>query len=294
LTAFWAPESEPGFLRILIESTNTHFPVPQTFRGPFFTVLTVVAAGSGIVVSVAANFVPWLRRRLTAVSLPLPNACLITLATPAVAFRSGLYPISERTTLFLLPLWIVVVVQLVRVLAASVRWGRRWQQPALLLIALLLAMGPVRMLRLPGSIKVQEDAAGATAYLQGKISPEDLLWIHGSAAETFSLYSEMRGWSPRDVRYSTTGWPCCPRDRAVARNASTTEAARRDFERLVPRGFQGRIWLLYTMRPEHWEWVGIDESAVVKTVLLERGCTLEAAPTFVNMGAVSALCLNGT
>jgi hypothetical protein len=48
------------------------------------------------------------------------------------------------------------------------------------------------------------------------------------------------------------------------------------------------------MRPEHWEWVGIDESAVVKTVLLERGCTLEAAPAFVNMGAVSALCLNGT
>jgi hypothetical protein len=245
------------------------------------------AAASAIALGFAANFVS----RLRAHSFPLANVCLLTVATAAVAFRIGVYPISERTTLFLLPIWIVLLLQLARMIASAMpRWSFRSQQPAVLVAVSLLAIGPARMMRLAGSIKLQEDAEGAIAHLQKSVRPGELLWVHGSAAETFSLYRKMLNWNPADVWYSSTGWPCCARNRPLARNASTAAATRADFAQVVPEDYQGRLWLLYTTRPEHWDWAGMDEPAEVKKLLQERGCTIEPALSFVNIGAVSALC----
>ncbi len=288
LQAFWAAETAPGFLRILIESTSTHL-IPVRFRSHALEFAMAAAAVSAIAACFAPNFLPRLRSR----SLPIANVCALTIATTAVAFRIGVYPISERTTLFLLPVWIVLLLQLVRVISTVLpRWSFRWQQPAFLIAALLLAVGPARMMRLPGSIKLQEDAEGAVAHLQKSVRPGELLWVHGSAAETFALYRKTLDWNPTDIWYSSTGWPCCARNRPLARKASTVAATRADFAQIVPEDYQGRLWLLYTMRPEHWEWAGMDEPAEVKKLLQERGCMIEPAPSFVNMGAVSALCGN--
>ena len=59
---------------------------------------------------------------------------------------------------------------------------------------------------------------------------------------------------------------------------------RNDIDRAIPMNFPGRIWLVYTTRPEHWEFVGIDEPRILNDLFRERGCRRVPAPSFHGIG----------
>ena len=90
--------------------------------------------------------------------------------------------------------------------------------------------------------------------------------------ETFRLYANMHQWTSAPVVYGDTGWPCCPRGKDARPASSTQEAVTRDLRRMIPAGYSGLVWLLYTIRPTHWDWVGLDESRVWRSYLAAHGC----------------------
>ena len=73
--------------------------------------------------------------------------------------------------------------------------------------------------------------------------------------------------------------------------SSTSEAVVHDLQRMIPAGYSGRIWLLYTIRPTHWDWTGFDESKLWRSYLAEHGC-LVSPPNrrFENLAITFAEC----
>lgn len=175
-----------------------------------------------------------------------------------VAERAGWYPASPRTRLFLYPC--------VLVLGASVLRRGAWPR-ALPVAAILLAAG----LLFPFAAEPFEDYAAAVEYLRSHVAPGDRLVVHASAREGFRLYAAMAGWDAPAV-YGNTGWPCCRRGSNAPPRSSRPEAVYADLARLVPEGFRGRVWLIYTTRPLHWTYTGLDEGKLWRSHLWSRGC----------------------
>jgi hypothetical protein len=65
---------------------------------------------------------------------------------------------------------------------------------------------------------------------------------------------------------------------------------RSDLNSGVPTSFSGTVWLLYTTRTAHWEFVGVDQTKVMEDVFRERGCLQKATPSFYNIGVGSFDC----
>jgi hypothetical protein len=146
------------------------------------------------------------------------------------------------------------------------RLPSRWtQRVAILLAAAVAVSGMWRDVR-EARDRPQEDLAGAMRYLRQNAGPQDLLLVHASNREGFRLYSAMGGWSgPRPV-YGDTGAPCCLRIPSRQTDAAS------DIGVKVPAGYSGRVWLFYTTRPSHWDYVGRNEGEVWRGYLWEHGC----------------------
>jgi hypothetical protein len=128
-----------------------------------------------------------------------------------------------------------------------------------------------------------EDMDGAVSFLQTHVQPEDFLWVHASCLEAFKLYVRMNKWRNAPARFGRTGWPCCPRGITNTLMDTTSETlVRSDFGNALPSNFSGRVWLLFTTRPQHWRGRA-DEPHIMQTVLRERGCTEMSTPAFVNL-----------
>ena len=56
-----------------------------------------------------------------------------------------------------------------------------------------------------------EDALGLFHYLKSEVEPDDLVYIDDSLAETAKVYFKILGWSPQNLYFGKTGWPCCTR-----------------------------------------------------------------------------------
>lgn len=130
----------------------------------------------------------------------------------------------------------------------------------------------------------EEDVSGAIGFLRAKARGDDIVWVHASCAEAYKLYESMARGRPLPAAIGNTGWPCCPRGRLAARGSGNEERVRADLQRAVPSQFAGHVWLLYTLRPSHWRYIGLDEYVVVESALRERGCATIKTPSFSNVG----------
>lgn len=215
--------------------------------------------------------------------------CGVPILIAIVAHGAGVYPISGRTSLFLLPAFLILTALCLQLVAhAALRLGPRRMLDRALTVAVVSAVvlfagnwvrRPVAALTAPG-----EDIASAMAFLRANVRDRDFVWVHASTVEGFKLYQTIEPWPVASAGFGRTGWPCCPRGAVVARGTGDAAEVRFDLERGLPAGFTGRVWLLYTTRPEHWRFVGLDESKVMETVFLERKCQQGVAPTFFNIG----------
>jgi hypothetical protein len=163
-------------------------------------------------------------------------------------------------------------------------WLRAILDITVVVVTILVIVAGTRKIAMAEPRVPEEDAASAVSYLRQHVHQGDILWVHASTSETFKLYERILHWTDSPVRYGQTGWPCCPRGVVATKGASTENAVRRDIDNGIPDRVRGRIWLLYTTRSTHWEFVGLDESQITRSVFSERGCVEMPTPSFHNIG----------
>jgi len=215
---------------------------------------------------------------------------LILLAPCVLLFASELlrwYPGSPRTHMFVRPCFILLMVMLLQDLAGLTKW--KWDGVVLLAAAVVILLG-VRKQFHEGRFQPEEDMAGAVRYLHMNVAPSDLVLVHASLHEGFLLYSSMQTWTGQRVIYGDTEWPCCPRGRLAGPDASTAEDVVRDVNSKVPRDFHGRIWLFYTDRPLHWDYVHVYDPKLWQNYFWSRSCAPGPYIRFANLGLIPMIC----
>lgn len=218
---------------------------------------------AALIFCLAAGVRAWVKRDWAMIVCLAP--CLLLAAAGAL----GLYPASHRTRLFALPCLVLAAMMTAQDLL------RRWTGPAQAL-ALALAVGVAGQATLAQVIQPhgtpEEDFDAAVRFLKQRVGSSDLVLVHACCKEGFALYSGMDHWTPPKVLYGDTGWPCCARGKDSRPGTSAESAVISDLDAKVPRGYTGRVWLLFTTRPTHWSYVGLDEGELWRKHLWERGC----------------------
>jgi hypothetical protein len=226
----------------------------------------------------------WLRfRRGRQKWLALQIICLSPCILLIICDRFSWYPFTERSSLFALPFVVVLIVsslQLTYLFMLQTR--RKWVRPllnVLILCATVLTINAShrRYLDVP-----REDMDGAVSFLRAHVQPTDFLWIHSSGLEAFKFYTRTTGWQDPAAHYGHTGWPCCARGIDNTLGTFGEALVRSDFGAALPMGFRGRVWLLYTLRPEHWL-SKPNEPQFMQAILRERGCIEAPTPPFTNI-----------
>jgi hypothetical protein len=134
-----------------------------------------------------------------------------------------------------------------------------------------------------------EEMDEAVSYLRTHVQPRDFLWVHASCSEGFKLYATMNKWQDAPAHFGKTAWPCCPRGIPDANVTSSELLVRNDLGRALPSSFSGRVWLLYTLRPEHWKGFA-NEPEIMRAIVRERDCTAMPTPAFFNVAVSSFDC----
>jgi len=200
------------------------------------------------------------------------------------------YPASPRTQLFVRPCFLLLLAMNVEDLVTYAKWRRGAVDAVAILAAAVVMFLGVRKQFHEGRFQPEEDMSGAIRYLRKNVGPSDLVLVHPSIQEGFLLYTAMQGWTARPAIYGDTGWPCCPRGRAPGLDISTPEKIRHDLDIKIPPDFHGRIWLFYTNRPLHWEYVHVEDSKLWQNYFWSRNCRPELYIRFANLGLTPMAC----
>jgi len=199
----------------------------------------------------------------------------------------GLYPVSHRTRLFVLPYLALLLGMLVEDVAR--RFLTPAVQAALLAIAVGFAAAAIANQVIQHRDRPEEDFAAAVPFLERHIAPGDVLLVHAASKEGFLLYSAMNGWQSTAI-FGDTGWPCCVPGKDGRPGVSTGKAVLADLDSKIPPAFFGRIWLLYSTRPTHWSYVGLDEGDLWRKHVWERGCPPGPYLRFENLAVSPMIC----
>jgi mannosyltransferase len=217
--------------------------------------------------------------------------CLAPCLLLAASGTMGWYPVSHRTRLFALPCFTLLAMLTAEDLL--LRWLNRGVLEA---TALALAIGIAGHAALTQTIErraaPEEDFAAAVRFLEPRIRPADLVLVHACCKEGFLLYSGMDGWNSPRLLFGDTGWPCCARGKDARPGRSTELAVTGDLDAKIPRGYSGRIWLLFTTRPTHWSYVGLNEGELWRKHLWERGCPPGPYLRFENLAVSPMDCVD--
>jgi hypothetical protein len=240
---------------------------------------------AALIFCIAASIRAGLRRDWPMIVCLTP--CLLLAASGAL----GLYPVSHRTRLFALPCLAVAAAMTAQDLL------RRWSSRTVVEVtALGLALGIAAHAAVSQGIEshgiAEENFAAAVRFLEQRVKPGDLVLVHACCKEGFLLYSKMDGWSPSSVLFGETGWPCCARGKDSRPGVSTEAAVIRDVDTKIPHGYSGRVWLLFTTRPTHWSYVGLDEGELWRKHLWERGCPPGPYMRFENLAVSPMDCVD--
>jgi len=215
---------------------------------------------------------------------------LILLAPCVLLFASellGWYPASPRTHMFVRPCFILLLVMVLQDLAGLTKW--KWDAVVVLAAAVVIFLG-VRKQFHEGRFQPEENMAGAVRYLRMNVGPSDLVLVHASLREGFLLYTSIQTWTGQPVIYGDTEWPCCPRGKLAGPDVSTAEDVVRDVDSKVPQDFHGRIWLFYTDRPLHWDYVHVYDHKLWQNYFWSRNCKPGPYIRFANLGLIPMNC----
>jgi len=217
---------------------------------------------------------------------PALLVCALPPLLLAVSSKLGWYPESPRAWIFTMPClgWLFAMLAEEFLARRPKVMNLAWALA--LAVPLLAAWRQIHQHRnLP-----TEDLDGAVQFLREHAKPSDLLLVHASVKEGFEWYAAADGFVNPAPRYGSSGWPCCVRDHLVAPRSSTRKAVIGDLESLIPAGFTGRIWLMYSSRPTQWDYVGLDEGNLWRSQVWAMGCPPEEFRAFANVAISPMYC----
>ncbi len=222
------------------------------------------------------------------ISLLLLAPCVLLFASEL----AGMYPASPRTHLFVRPCFLLLAAVNVEDLAGwmRARWSRLPVNGLVLLAAAVVVFLGVRKQFHEGRFQPEEDMAGAVRYLRKNVGPSDLILVHASLREDFLLYATIQNWKNPLAIYGDTEWPCCPRGKRASPDAFTPAQVLQDLDAKVPHDFFGRIWLFYTDRPLHWDYVRVYDPKLWQQYFWSRGCRPAVYIRFANLGLTPMNC----
>jgi hypothetical protein len=224
----------------------------------------------------------------------LQSFCLLPCLLLIASERFSWYPFSVRTAAFTAPFIIFLVVSSVQLIYFFLSHRRRdWTKPILDIVFLLAVAITINASRRSGLNIPREDMDGAVSLIRANIRPGDFLWVHASCREAFKLYAKIDEWHDPPAHYGSTGWPCCAREVPNTLGTFGEALVRRDFGNALPIDFHGNVWLLYTMRAEHW-FGKPNEPQFMQTILKERGCVELPTRAFTDLGVRSFNCNHRT
>ena len=288
----WAKKNKDVHSFAALAATETYdllsdLPLPHRLQKE------TVLLGGGVSLITLGLILAWLRfRKGRRKWLLIHVLCLLPCVLLIVCDWFTLYPFTERTSLFLLPCVIMLLVSSAQLASYFVLLGRRdWIRPLLSVVILGAILFTIKAGRrdLGGYRQPIEDMDGAVSFLHSHVQPADFLWVHASTTEAFKLYARMGKWLDAPAHFGNTGWPCCARGIPNTQDTSSEPLVRSDFGGALPHNFSGRVWLLYTTRPEHWQ-TFVDEPRIMQAILLEKGCTETPGATFRNIEVAAFDC----
>ena len=220
------------------------------------------------------------------IAILLLSPCLLLFASEMLRW----YPASPRTQLFVRPCFLLLLAMNVEDLVTYAKWRRELVDAVVILAAAMVMLVGVRKQFHDGRFQPEEDMSGAVRYLRKNVGPDDLVLVHASLREGFLLYTAIQGWGAKPVIYGDTGWPCCARGRAPGPDISTPEKIRHDLDSKITHDFHGRIWLFYTNRPFHWQYVRVEDPKLWQNYFWSRNCRPDLYIRFANLGLTPMAC----
>jgi hypothetical protein len=201
--------------------------------------------------------------------------CVLLVAANAMR----LYPATPRTRLFALPCFLLGS-------ALVVHHVVRWRHMGTVAWIVLIAAGSQAAWKQVSEHRNQteEDYAGAVQYLRKHVAPADLLLVHASLIEGFKLY-----WPNSRAIFGDTGRPCC--HRGPFTRLSRKQAVIDDLDRKIPKEFSGRLWLVYSTRDTHWNYIGLDEGKLWRNHVWDKGCPPGPYLAFPNLAISPMNCV---
>ncbi len=139
-----------------------------------------------------------------------------------------------------------------------------------------------------------EDSESAFRYLKSQVEPADTIYVHASVEEAARLYFKMLHWDTAQVRYGTTGLPCCKRQPELRPQNSVSLRAyvANSFESTLMGRIPGTVWLVFTAREEHWRYLNLNEATIIQGWLQQSGCTEQLEQYFENELVEKYHCVN--
>jgi hypothetical protein len=217
--------------------------------------------------------------------------CVLPCLLLAGAGAMGWYPVSPRTRLFVLPCFVLAAV-----MVAEDLLGRYARGTAAGIVAMGVTFGMIAQAigvqTIEGRSGTEEDYAGAVAFLKAHAAAQDLILVHACCEEGFDLYARLDHWTPPHLAFGDTGYPCCARSKDARPGRSSEAAVKGDLAAKVPRGYSGRVWLLFSTRPTQWDYTGLDEGELWRKILWERGCPPGPFLRFANLAISPMECVS--
>lgn len=253
---------------------------------PTVVQVAILAAALFLTAILVASIRKRRTHRLAAAFFFIPFSTLVVLNLGRV------YPVgSRRLTLFMLPCVVVITAASAEAVWESVAVPRMAESKVrhvllgvtVVLVASVLALGG---LAAGGDLDwtQDEDTESAFRFIRSNVQAADTIYVHASVEEAARLYFKVLRWNTAEVRYGQTGFPCCKR-RVEPRPKGEVEQCAyiiSDFNRVMAGRLQGDLWLVFTARSEHWEYLNLNEGAIIQQRLHEIGCTRQREQYFEN------------
>lgn len=313
LTAFWA-EGYPtlGSVKILVRfyaeyflGMSVSYYVPSQSREAALEFLSAAGHLPLFVIAISCIGALWVAWPILLSRPPYRNAlifCSVPILTLAAINLLRLYPVSgRRLTLFMFPCIAVITATILQAL-----WDRlvipAKADPSGALAG-FLAAACILVVFIAGAhadgwanySPEDEDTFGLFHYLKSEARPDDIVYIHTSLAEPAKVYFKILAWSPPNLYFGKTGWPCCTRQIEIHPGNAVLENTYvdRDIQNGLLNTGHKHLWLVFTSREQHWRHIGRDERQIITGYLRQRGCQQELEQHFTNVEAMKFACALG-
>jgi Dolichyl-phosphate-mannose-protein mannosyltransferase len=127
-----------------------------------------------------------------------------------------------------------------------------------------------------GQPRPTEENKPALLFIQSRLAPSDLLFVHPGMYEQFKYYRTALGFHPQQLYVGNVQWPCCATGDRQDSSSSVVKDLAGDLREAVLRSKGHRLWLFFPAATAgHWSAIFRHEIELTPAVLAGVGCAQE-------------------